>query len=442
MRQAIRRFISAKSGIMAVIQTAVANLAVQGVNLFCGILSARSLGPDGRGLLAGVIMWPQFLAYGMSLGIPVASVYWLKRRPEISSEIVGAGLMLSVLSGLFAAALGAAAIPYSLHSYPPAAVHLAQLWSLVTPLELIAVTFIAYAQAADRFSHYNLFRFLSPFTVLVTLALEKLTAHLSYSTAAFAYLLGGAPAMIWIGVWSWRHFRPTLRSAMRTSKLLLSYGARAWGVDLLGTVASQVDRVLVIGLLNPERMGLYVIAQSAAGVLAFIPTAVAPITMPKSATLGTDGLIALTGRAARATLCLMFAASLPLLLFGSFLIRLVYGPHFAGSDAVLPFLVTEAIASGLTSVLAQAFLASGYPGTVSVLQGCGLLTSVPLMLWMIPRFGLPGAGCALMLSSMCRLLLVLANFPYKLKERPPGLIMCRSEFMGLFASAWQRVTAD
>ena len=74
MKHGIRRFLSAKSGIMAIIQTAFANLAVQGVNLLCGILTARSLGPDGRGLLAGVIMWPQFLAYGMTIGIPIASV--------------------------------------------------------------------------------------------------------------------------------------------------------------------------------------------------------------------------------------------------------------------------------------------------------------------------------------------------------------------------------
>ena len=76
-----------------------------------------------------------------------------------------------------------------------------------------------------------------------------------------------------------------------------------------------------------------------------------------------------------------------------------------------------------------------------MLQGCGVLTSIPLMFWLIPRFGLEGAGCALMLSTLCRLLFVLLNFPYKLKSRPPGLIMGYAEFMGLFASMWQRVTA-
>lgn len=442
MKHGIKRFMVAKSGIMAVMQTGLANLGVQGLNLLCGILTARSLGPDGRGLLAGVIMWPQFLAYAMTMGIPIASVYWLKRRPDLSGELAGSGLFLSVVFGILGSLVGALVIPYSLHSYPAAAIRLALLWTLVTPLELLAVTWIAQVQAADSFASYNAFRFLSPLTVLIVLAIERATGHLSYSAAAFAYLLGGTPAMVWIACWAWRFFRPTFQSLTVSSRMLLGYGVRAWGVDLLGTVASQVDRVLVVGLLKPELMGLYVIAQSAAGVIAFIPTAVTPITMPRSTNLQTDDIVLLTGRAARATLWLMLLAALPLLLFGSFLLKLVYGSSFAVAVAVLPFLVIEAVANGLTSVLSQAFLASGYPGTVSLLQGCGLLTSIPLMLWMIPRFGLPGAGCALMLSTFCRLALVLANFRYKLNEAPPALLMRRAEFLDLFATAWQRVNAD
>jgi O-antigen/teichoic acid export membrane protein len=137
----------------------------------------------------------------------------------------------------------------------------------------------------------------------------------------------------------------------------------------------------------------------------------------------------------------MLLASLPLVFGGDFLLRLVYGHGFTNAAAILPFLIVEAIASGVTSVLSQAFLAAGFPGTVSMLQGCGVLTSIPLMYWLIPRFGLKGAGCALMLSTLCRLLFVLLNFPHKLKSRPPGLIIRRAEFMGLFTSVWQRVTA-
>ena len=87
MRSTLRRLVDAKSGGLAVAQTAFANIAVQGLNVASGILTARTLAPAGRGMLAAVIMWPQFLAYAMSLGIPVATVYSIKRRPESTREI-------------------------------------------------------------------------------------------------------------------------------------------------------------------------------------------------------------------------------------------------------------------------------------------------------------------------------------------------------------------
>jgi O-antigen/teichoic acid export membrane protein len=431
VRSKIRRLVDAKSGGLAVAQTAFANIAVQGLNVACGILTARTLAPAGRGTLAAVIMWPQFLAYAMSLGIPVATVYSIKRKPDATREIAGTSLLVSVAVGLLAALIGFAIIPYSLHTYPKPTIRLAQLWVIVTPLELIAVTLIAQVQAAGAFSYYNLYRFLSPLSVLTVLVVEHLLGRLTIAGAAFAYLLAGVPAMIWIGVWVWRHYRPLYQSIVGTSRLLLSYGVRAWGGDLMASISSQVDRILVVGLLNPEAMGLYIIAQSAAGVLAVLPTAVVPITLPRAANLDTEGIVAFTGSAARATFYVMFVASLPLLLFGGWLLNLVYGARFAEAAIVLPFLVVEAIADGLTSVLAQAFLAAGFPGVVSMLQGCGLLTSIPLLYWMIPRFGLRGAGCALMISTLCRFSMVLFSFPFKLKSRPPGFIMGREEISAL-----------
>jgi O-antigen/teichoic acid export membrane protein len=144
----------------------------------------------------------------------------------------------------------------------------------------------------------------------------------------------------------------------------------------------------------------------------------------------------------RATFYVMVLASLPLLLCGGLLLHFVYGTGFTGAAVVLPFLVVEAIADGLTSILAQAFLASGFPGMVSMLQGCGLLTSIPLLYWMIPRFGLRGAGCALMVATLCRLLLVLCCFPYKLKSRPPGFIMQREEFISWLGRVRRISVAD
>jgi O-antigen/teichoic acid export membrane protein len=423
LKTLMRRFVGAKTGASAIVQTGVANVFVQGGNILSGVITARALGPGGRGSLAAIIMWPQFLAYGMTVGIPVATVYWLKRRPELSSDLSGAALILSAVFGVMAALVGVAIIPYSLHTYPPDTIHFAKIWVIVTPLALCAVTIMSQVQAASAFSNLNLFRVLSPLSVLAVLLIEKFTGRLTANSAALAYLLAGTPATIWIAVWAWKHFHPRFRSIVPASKLLLGYGVRAWGVDLLGTIANQVDRILVVGMLNPESMGLYVVAQSAAGVLAVLPNAVVPVSLPRSSGRSKEEITALTGRAARMTLLVMILASLPLFFFGGFLLKLVYGAKFVTASLVLPFLIVESIFDGLTSVLAQAFLASGFPGTVTLLQGSGLIASIPLLYWLIPIFGLRGAGCALMVATMLRFIFIFLNFPLKLGVKPPNIII-------------------
>ena len=228
-------------------------------------------------------------------------------------------------------------------------------------------------------------------------------------------------------MWVWRRYRPSFTGGVQITRPLLSYGLRAWGTDLLGTISNQIDRVLVIGLLPPEAMGLYVVSQAAAGVLNAIPSGVVPVIMPKAADQSAEGSIALTARAARLTGLVLFVAALPLLFFGTYLLRLIYGPRFLIAGPVFRYLVIEAIFDGLTSVLAQAFLAAGQPGVMTFVQGCGLLTAIPLLSWLIPLYGIKGAGLALMLSTICRFIFVITCIPLRLKSKIPRLLFGREE---------------
>ena len=417
-----QRTTTAKSGLMAIFQTAAANLAIQAANISSGIITARALGPAGRGTLSAVIMWPQFLAYALSFGIPIASVYWVKRRPEAASSLTGAAMLLSVVAGMLACVLGYFIIPHSLHAYSAEQVRFARLAVVLCPITLFGVTLGAQAQAAGEFSIYNLFRFLTPFSVVIALGLEKATGHLNAVTAGLAYLLAGLPATVWVARWVWKHFDPTFTQIVAPAKVLLGYGMRAWGADLLATVANQVDRILVVGMLKPEAMGFYVVAQSAANALAILPNAVVPVSMPKSTGLSKADIRNITGRAFRMTLLVMIVASLPLFVCGRQLLSLVYGNKFGQAALVLPFLVVESILDGLTSVLAQAFLAGGCPGSITFVEGCGLLTSIPLLYYLIPRFGLVGAGAALMMGTLMRFLFVTISFPVRLGVRPPDML--------------------
>ena len=285
--------------------------------------------------------------------------------------------------------------------------------------------------AAGRFAYYNLIRMLAPASILLVLLVELIAHRLTPGSAGLAYLLSGMPVVVWSFIWVWKRYRPTLTDAPEAMRALLSYGVRAWGADLLGTVANQIDRLLIVGMLAPDSMGLYVVSQAAANLLAAIPQGVVPVLMPKATGLSPEANVALVGRSFRLALVAMLVAALPLVFFGGFLLNFVYGPKFLMANVVLPFLVIETVLDGLTSVLSQAFLAAGQPGLVTMLQGCGLCTAIPLLYWLIPHYGIRGAGIALMLSTTCRFIFVLGSYPLRLKLPFPRFYFTREELHDL-----------
>ena len=121
-----KKLLSKRGGLASVSQVLFSNATVQVANFCCGVLTARSLGPAGRGQLAALIMWPQFFAYALTLGIPVASIYRVKKEPEKSRAIIGTALAASLVLGFVAMGVGVLILPWSLRAYTPATIRLAQ----------------------------------------------------------------------------------------------------------------------------------------------------------------------------------------------------------------------------------------------------------------------------------------------------------------------------
>ena len=95
--------------------------------------------------------------------------------------------------------------------------------------------------------------------------------------------------------------------------------------------------------------------------------------------------------------------------------------------------------SGTAWVLAQTFMALDRPGVVTILQGLVVGLSIPLLMWLVPRYGLEGAGIALLVSALVRFIFVYASFPLVLKVSPPRLWMKRDELSELLRQGLRRM---
>lgn len=411
----------AMSSVSAVIQSVAAKLLIIGINALTGIITARALRPEGRGELAAMILWPVFLAFALSMGIPSALTFQLRRNPEKQSQLMGAGLLLGLLSGAIAALVGMLFMHAWIPQYPPRVILFARIFLFSAPLSSLLVVGRAALESRGDFTASNKLLIWSPAMTLVWLLALLATHSMTPISAALAYVPVGIVPLSWMMWRLWKLFHPTLTALRDSVRQLFAYGIRSYGIDLCGTMALYVDQALVVRLLEPGMMGTYVVALSLSRMLNAFHTSVVMVLFPKAVSCLPEEVVEMTSRAMRMSTVLATVAGIGIVALGPQVLSLLYGREYRGANVVLRILVLEVVLSGATLVLSQAFMALGRPGIVTALQVTGLALTVPLMFLLIPRFGIAGAGAALLCSTIARLTFVLVSFPVFLKMRVPSL---------------------
>lgn len=403
------------------VRTLMASMLVLGLNMLTGMLTANFLGPDGRGDHAAIILWPQFLAFVLTMGIHSAVLYNIKKYPDDAGSLYLSSLLLSCAAGVLAIFAGYYGIPVWLDDYSPDVVAFSQ-WSLAAaPLLLLTFVNSAVLRARDEFRLFNLTRYVVPLATLGGLAAFAAAGKLTPYVSAVAYLGPNLPVALWITVRLLRAYRPQIRGLWLSVKRNVQYGYRSYGIDLLGNMSLYVDQLIVVRLLPPSGMGLYVVAVSLARTANIFSTSLSHILFPKASGLPKDEVVAITVRVFRISTFVSLAAAAVAMAAAPFLLRLLYGSGFAEAVAVFRLLVLEVVVMGACIVLSQAFMSLGRPGVATAMYGAGLAAMIPLLYWLVPLYGITGAGLAMLLASFVRLLFILINYPLTLKAPFPKL---------------------
>jgi O-antigen/teichoic acid export membrane protein len=410
------------SSASAVMQSVATKGLIMGINALTGIITARALRPAGRGELAAMILWPVLLANALSLGLPSALTFQLRRNPGKQSQLVGSALFLALLSSAAAALLGAWFMSAFIPQYPPRVILFARIFLLSAPITSLLAVGRASLESRGDFAVSNKLLLWTPAMTLVGLVGLLATRSMNPFSAALAYVPTGVVPLAWLMRRLVKAFRPSLAHFRTAAMELFSYGIRSYGIDLCGTMAVYVDQALVVRLLQPDLMGTYVVALSLSRILYALHGSVVMVLFPKAVSCPAQMVADMTSRATRMSAAVAVLGGIGIIALGPQVLNLFYGKAYRNANVVLRILVVEVILSGAGWVLSQAFMALGRPGVINALQVTGLALTVPLMFLLIPRFGIAGAGAALLCSTIIRLLFVLASFPIFLKMPVPNLL--------------------
>jgi O-antigen/teichoic acid export membrane protein len=421
-----------RSGFAAVVQTGVATVLVLAINVATGIVSARVLGPLGRGELSALLLCPQFLSFLFALGLPSSTIVMIKKDPADASGLMGAALLVSALMGVVAAAAGFVAMPYLLKQYDASVVGVARALLVFVMLGVTSTVLMAALQLRDRFVAYNRLRFWQSVLILISLVGLALLHAFRPATGALAYVLPALPFFAWSLWWVLREFKPRLAGWRARSRTLLAYGWRVHVVDTWNALFGQIDKIILVAVLIPEAFGIYVVVFNLSRLVTTFANSTIPVLLPRTAGKSTPEVLAATSHAFTAMSLLTLGAVLSFTLFGGVALRLVYGHQFASGYWVLVILAVEGALTGGASVLQQPYLVLNRPGTVAVFQGVGLAAAAGLIYLLGSRLGLEGAAAGLLTGTFVRFVLTYFGFGWLLGVRAPRLMPTRADLVAIF----------
>ena len=397
------------------------------INILTGVVSARMLGPEGRGIYAAVSTWPQFFATLAMAGLNSGIVYRMRKTPQQSGALAGAALALCLLASALALAAGVALVPHLMVQYSPAVIVFSQLCLLSIFINSTQVLIKQSFAGAGEFARCNLANLLPQALYLATLLLMCVFVSLTPQNAVLALLGSGVLALLAALPGYVRQVRPRFAGSLRELPKLLSYSARAWPIDGVFTIATYTDRLVLIPLLTPRELGLYAVAFSFSRLVLMTQPAILSVVFPHMSGSSATRRTSLHGHAVRFLLIALLGGCLLLWLTGATLLSWAYGAEFVAANGIFRLLILEASLSVLSQVTAQLFLADDRPGVVSMIQLAVLGGSFVLLLTLVPHYGATGAALALAIAALCRWMLFMGAAKLILHAPLPRLYLVRDD---------------
>jgi O-antigen/teichoic acid export membrane protein len=357
-----------------------------------GLVLARMLGPEGRGLfeLARTVAYTTAIAAGLGLG---RAVIFFRGRAVISrQELFGAVSGLLASSTVVAAVLAAALLATGWEGLDELDVALA-----CASLPLI-VFYIEGHTALRGIGLEAWFRRTlatrdAAFLVLLPLALA-LRVDVSVALVAWAahWLLGAA-----VIAWLLHRACGRPRAPGRATRRMLVFGASQALVGLLMHVHLRVDLFILQAFRDASEVGHYAVAFGVTEPLSYAGLAIAVVLFPQTAARTADD----RRSGSRGTLRALYAAIAPALagaavlaVGGPALVEMLLGSDFAPAGDPLRALLPGSVALAALLVLQSDIAGRGRIWTLAGVTASVVVAKAALAAVLVPAFGATGAAAA------------------------------------------------
>jgi O-antigen/teichoic acid export membrane protein len=390
---ALRRVLSrrlVRAGMVTYLFSGLALMA----NLVTGIIVARALGPDGRGVIVALVTVSQLAGFLFSLGVAQSLSYFIARRPEDGPSLLTTWVLMLLPSTALAIGVGELLLP-TIFVSDDQAIALGR-WFLLTIVLVVGLELnYGLLLGTEDFFVYNGLRLAQPLLTAVCFVALWTTNALTVESALIAATVASALVLVFglgragrrIGVGS---------PAPRMGLASLWYGIRGQGATVAANVTARLDVAMLPAFVSSSSVGIYSVATSVSLIVYQLSNTFAGLVLPAAARDPERRSIKVVG-SLWASLLLAGLLALVLVLFARPLLALVYGDAFAESAESLLLLLPGAVLFAGAAILSAGLYAAGRPFTATLAQ---LLGTVVTVVGLFAFLGTGGITAAALVSSV------------------------------------------
>lgn len=369
--------------------------------LLAGILVARTLGPEGKGEFAMLLLVPMTLIALGDLGIRQSSKYLLAREKKSISKVFSSSVLAALVLGVILMSLAAAGFfifnDSFLRGLRPE--HYFMMVAVI-PAWLLLVYVIEMFRGIQRPLAWNLTRFMETALWLGLLLVGFLLVSNSLTSALAARLIALLLTLgLALGLLYWSKRRELRWDLDRRVTLTLgTRGAQFAFVLAFGFLNRRAGTFMVNGYLDMAEVGFYVVALSVVEIIWLFPDSIGAVLFPLVCRSSEEEAKRFTPTACRYTLLVTSVIALGIFVVAGPLITLLYGNAFAPAVAPLLILLPGVVFLSIHKVLWRDFMAHGRPLYALYSRGLTLVALITLSIFLIPAMGLAGAALAATIS--------------------------------------------
>jgi antigen flippase len=358
------------------------------------IITARVLGPHGRGVIAAALVWANLAGVIVQCGLPQALVFMCSQRPSRANRYLVAGMLISI---------GQAALIVLTGTFMWGNAAAGTIWfasALMIASQLCCTHIAALVQGLQRWTWFHGQRIAAATAyplavVIVTLRPEEPTPTAIIMTAA---LISAVVAVCGTAVLL-LNCRPAAPGATEYADVL-HYGRRAYLANIANYMNGRLDQLVLSLFLPSEMLGYYAVAVSISSPLLPIAAGFGSVAFSRIAAAGPgrQGVKQLAGTALASVATITGVVAAVLFASAPFVIPIVFGHRFRPATYPALVLIPGAWLLGRNCVLSEILRGLGRPTVVAFAEVAGAGVTVVALLSLIPLLGLLGAAVASLLS--------------------------------------------